>query len=268
MKNLPLRAAALLIALASFLFINNHASAQFITSSYVIEAIPPGELLVPVEVAELATAKPKPKAKPVHARQVLIVVQPDCENCDQLLGEVENDFEAMRGNGWKIGSAAGDHVRIVEQAEVTELRAEIEKPTFPQVLAVRDGKVLRSFTSGCSTPLDMWTFDWLMTGLERRPVPPPIEPVTVPTSGNYPLRGGHWSVDYDWHPSRDRVLRHLRGPNHARQIRANWYLETWTVEELKSLHDNLHELDEYGNTVVYSNFINAPKYRPVSTALR
>ena len=240
--------------------------------------MPPAELVVPVEVAELeqsksaapaeseATFEPKPDAKPVHAGQVLLIVQKDCEKCEKLLKDLDADFQRMRTNGWLIGPSEKDHVRIVDSAEVGELLTDIEQPKFPVVLAIKSGEVLRSFTSGCSTPLDMWTLDWLMTGLERRPVPPPLEPVTVPTSGNYPLRGNHWSVDYDWHPSRPKVLQHLRGANHAHQIRANWYLESWTLEELKSLHDNLHELDEYGNTVVYSSFINAPKYRPVSTS--
>lgn len=269
MRNLPVRAAALLIALAPFLFVHNYASGQVITSSYVIETMPPGELLVPRDVAEIAkTSEPKPKTKPVHASQVLLIIQRDCDKCTKLLAKLESDFEAMRTSGWKIGDADNDHIRIVDESEVTELLADIKQPEFPTVLAIKKGEVVRSFTSGCSTPLDMWTFDWLMTGLERRPSPPPIEAVTVPTTGNYPLRGGHWSVDYDWHPSWQKVLNHLRSPNHAHQIRATWHLESWTLEELRSLHDNLHELDEHGNTVIYSSFINAPKYQPISAMLQ
>ena len=32
-----------------------------------------------------------------------------------------------------------------------------------------------------------------------------------------------------------------RGPNHGHQITANWAIESWSYEELRSLHDDLHE---------------------------
>ena len=64
---------------------------------------------------------------------------------------------------------------------------------------------------------------------------------TVPTSGGYPLRGGHWSIAGSYSPSRDQVVQHLRGANHRHLIPAAWSIESWSYEELRSLHDDLHE---------------------------
>jgi hypothetical protein len=62
----------------------------------------------------------------------------------------------------------------------------------------------------------------------------------VETTGQYALRGNHWSVDDDWSPTREKVVSHLRG-THGSQIPATYAIETWSYEELRSLHDNLHE---------------------------
>src|ERR1700722_11400576 len=61
------------------------------------------------------------------------------------------------------------------------------------------------------------------------------------TTGHYPLRGNHWSIDEDWNPTREKVVSHLRGPNHGAHIAASWTIESWSYEELRSLHDHLHE---------------------------
>src|SRR5262249_7639078 len=62
------------------------------------------------------------------------------------------------------------------------------------------------------------------------------------TSGNYPLRGNHWSVEDYWNPRRWRVLAHLRGPGHPELFPPAGPIETWGYEELPSLHDDLPEL--------------------------
>src|SRR5262249_35387752 len=81
---------------------------------------------------------------------------------------------------------------------------------------------------------------------DERPPGSVPEAARVEWTGNYPLRGNHWSVDDDWYPSRDKVLAHLRGPIHGSQIRPNQKIESWSYEELRSLHDNLHEQEMGG----------------------
>jgi hypothetical protein len=122
---------------------------------------------------------------------------------------------------------------------------------FPTVACVDQGQVVRSFTAGCTTPLDAWTFGFLAKGVDERPPGTVSEAARVETTGHYSLRGNHWSVDEDWSPSRDKVLSHLRGPTHGHQIRAGWDIESWSYEELRSLHDNLHEQEMGG--VSYSS---------------
>ena len=176
----------------------------------------------------------------------------------------------MRLAGWLIGRGAGMHVRIIDKADAVSLLKlsddEADAVRVPTVLARSGDEVVRYFKDGCSTPLDRWTFDWLITGQERRPTPPPMAEVTVQSSGNYPLRGSHWSVEGDWHPAREKVLLHLRGPNHSHQLRAEWKLDDWSREELRSLHDNLHELEQFGRTNVYSSPINlAPNQTTIAS---
>ena len=206
----------------------------------------------------------KESEPPVSASQILFIVDPDCAACDELLKELESEFRPMRVSGWKIDRGTGAHIRIINKADAVVLlnlsEQEAKDMQLPKVLATRKNDVVRYFKSGCSTPLDRWTFDWLFTGVDRRPAPPPIEAVTVATTGNYPLRGGHWSVEGDWHPSREKVLAHLRGPNHQSQLKPEWNLEIWSREELRSLHDNLHELETFGRTNVYSSNVNAANY--------
>jgi hypothetical protein len=56
------------------------------------------------------------------------------------------------------------------------------------------------------------------------------------------------------------VLAHLRGPNHGHAAPGYGSLETWSVEELRSLHDDLHERE--GGTV--GNFANYAPSGPVA----
>lgn len=216
------------------------------------------DLVAGAQRAESASPKPR-KTK----QQTLLIVQPDCPECDELLQRLEQtDFAAMRANGWKIGTQPSDQIRIVNKSEIEDLLQDPDAIQVPTAVGIENGEVVRYFSKGCSTPLDMWTFHWLHTGNSMRPTPEVTQPVTVPTTGNYPLRGRHWSVDGDWHPSRGKVLTHLRGVNHAHQLRTEWDIEVWTVEELRSLHDNLHEIEAYGRTLVQSSPLNAANYQP------
>ena len=72
------------------------------------------------------------------------------------------------------------------------------------------------------------------------------EAARVETTGHYPLRGNHWSIDGDWDPTKATVVSHLRGPTHGHQVVRYGSIESWSYEELRSLHDNLHEIEMGG----------------------
>ncbi len=181
--------------------------------------------------------------------RVLFIVAHDCPRCDAELARLRKpagDFEAMQARGWKIGADPRCHLQIVDAESVAELIDKLDVREFPTVACVDDGQIVRSFKSGCTTPLDAWTFGFLLKGTDERPAGAVSEAARVETTGHYPLRGNHWSIDEDWNPTRDKTLKHLRGPVHGPQIKASWQIETWSHEELRSLHDNLHEQEMGG----------------------
>lgn len=176
--------------------------------------------------------------------RVLFITTAGCETCKTELARLSKpggDFEAMKGRGWKIGPGPENHLQIIDQSDIPELVAQLNIREFPTVACVSDGEIVRSFKSGCTTPLDKWTFGFLLNGKNERPAGAIPEAARVANTGSYPLRGNHWSVDGDWNPSREYVISHLRGPSHGGQIAANYAIESWSSEELRSLHDDLHE---------------------------
>lgn len=183
--------------------------------------------------------------------RVLFITAKDCEKCDaelKRLRQAGGEFESMRSAGWKIGETPDNHIQIVDRADVPELAELLKDRELPSVVCVENGEVLRYFKHGCTTPLDAWTFGWLMKGINERPKPAVPEKIEVETTGHYPLRGNHWSVDGDFNPGREKVIQHLRGEFHSPQLMAEWKIDEWSVEELRSLHDDLHE--RYGGGVV------------------
>ncbi|HEX3725404.1 MAG TPA: hypothetical protein VHV08_04145 [Pirellulales bacterium] len=189
------------------------------------------------------------ESDPPRNPRVVFITADDCARCEQeleRLGRPGGDFEKLRARGWKIGEAPESHLQIVDHQQVRELVEKLEVREFPTVACVSDGQIVRSFKAGCTTPLDMWTFGFLAKGVDERPRGSVSEAARVETSGHYPLRGNHWSVDEDWNPARDKVIKHLRGPNHGHQIRSHWQIETWSYEELRSVHDDLHEREMGG----------------------
>ena len=90
---------------------------------------------------------------------------------------------------------------------------------------------MRSFRTGCTTPLDAWTLGWLAKGVNERPEAEVSEAARVESTGHFPLRGNHWSIDEAWYPTQERVISHLRGPAHGSQLKAEWAIETWSYEE-------------------------------------
>jgi hypothetical protein len=186
--------------------------------------------------------------KPQNPR-VLFVTAKNSPRCDEELARLRRpggDFESMQAQGWKIGAGPENHLQIVDQATIADLVREIDLQHYPVILCISGEEIVRSFRTGCTTPLDAWTFGWLVKGVSERPQAEIPEAARVESTGNYPLRGNHWSIDEDWYPTRERVISHLRGPVHGPQIRATWAIESWSYEELRSLHDNLHEQEMGG----------------------
>lgn len=215
-----------------------------LTTARLLGPLPPPVSVTAAPQSTPPTVPPEEEEPRYPDLQVLLIVAPDDPDSTAKLSELqqaEGPFERLRRKGWRVGAGAEDHLRIVSVAEVRTLVEAHDLRTFPAVVAVHEGAVIRSFTSGCTTPLDEYTFEWLRTGVATRPATAPRPPPDVDTTGHYPLRGGHWSVDGDWYPSREHVLRHLRGPNHNHLIPSDWEIESWSYEELRSLHDDLHE---------------------------
>lgn len=191
--------------------------------------------------------------------RVLFITAKGCEKCDSELKRLRQpggEFESMRAAGWKIGETPDNHIQIVDRVDVPELATLLKDRELPSVVCVENGEVLRYFKHGCTTPLDAWTFSWLMKGINERPKPAAPEKIEVETTGHYPLRGNHWSVEGDFSPTQAKLVLHLRGPNHLNQLQADWKIDEWSVEELRSLHDDLHERE--GGGVVGGYVQSAP----------
>ena len=181
--------------------------------------------------------------------RVLFITAKGCDKCERELKRLRQpggEFESMQARGWKIGETPDNHIQIVDRADVPELVELLEARELPSVVCVDDGEVLRYFKHGCTTPLDAWTFGWLMKGQNERPKAAVPEEIQVATTGHYPLRGNHWSIEGDFNPTSATLVTHLRGPNHGSQLAADWKIEEWSVEELRSLHDDLHEREGGG----------------------
>jgi hypothetical protein len=182
--------------------------------------------------------------------KVMFIVAKNSPDCDKVLGQLmrpNGDFDKMRAAGWKIGKGPGNQLQIVDKDDVPDLIKQLGKQEFPTVASVdKSGEVVRYFRFGCTTPLDMWTFGFLAKGIDERPAGFVMEAARVESTGHYPLRGNHWSVEGDWNPTKEETLAHLHGPNHQSQLIPEWHIEDWSLEELRSLHDDLHEKYDTG----------------------
>jgi len=186
------------------------------------------------------TANPRRKSPP----RVLFITAKNCSRCDKELARLRRSggvFEKMQAGGWRIGEGPENQIQIVDRDQEPELVKKLNPQEFPVVACVEDGEVVRSFKSGCTTPLDAWTFGFLAKGVDERPPGAVPEAARVESTGSYRLRGNHWSVDGDWNPTRETVIQHLRGSAHTGQLESQWQIEGWSYEELRSLHDDLHE---------------------------
>ena len=198
-----------------------------------------------------------------RSTRVVFIVAKDCNRCEKELARLRKpggDFEKMQSVGWKIGEGPNNHIQIVDRDEVPELVQKLNVREFPTVACTIDGEIVRSFKDGCTTPLDSWTFGWLIKGQSERPASSISEIARVETTGNYRLRGNHWTLEGDPNPSKQSVLNHLRGPNHGHALGSYGAIENWSYEELRSLHDDLHERE--GGTI--GNYVQGSYQAPAA----
>lgn len=192
--------------------------------------------------------------------RVLFIITKDCERCDSELARLRKAggaFERMQAKGWIIGESDDGHLQIIDRDQIPEIVEQLNVREYPTVAAIDNGEIVRSFKEGCTTPLDAWTFGWLIKGVSERPAGPISEKARVETTNHYRLRGNHWTIDGNSNPKREVLISHLRGANHAYGIAANWQIETWSYEELRSLHDDLHEREMADNPQLYYGYSNA-----------
>jgi len=181
--------------------------------------------------------------------RVLFITSTESEKCATELARLNSaggDFEKLRQSGWTIGAGPENHLQIVDAQRLPEGMPALEVSEYPAIVCLSQGQIVRSYQSGCTTPLDVWTFGFLAKGTNERPAVLVPEAARVAWTGHYPLRGNHWSIDEDWSPTREKVLAHLRGPAHGHQVVRHGKIEAWSYEELRSLHDNIHEQEMGG----------------------
>jgi hypothetical protein len=202
----------------------------------------------------LQAAEPAPQSTvpPDSSRtRVLVVVGPQSPRSRDDLARLTSPggaLDALQKKGWTVGREDVNQIQIIDRGEPVDSRlvsllSQLPASEGAVVVAIEGNEIVRSFKRGCTTPLDAWTFGWLMTGNDERPVDFKPEPVQVATTGNYRLRGNHWSIEGDWNPTRESVARHLRA-FHPNGIQAGWNIESWSLEELRSLHDDIHDREE------------------------
>ena len=245
-KRSPVYAALLLTAVAGF---TTFADDQ-------------GRDSVEVNARKIATeADINPVATPIQENRgsiglrtrVVFITKQGCERCQSELSRLRapgGDFEKLQSTGWRIGDGPNNHIQIIDYADIPELMKLLKVTEFPTVACIVDGEIVRSFKDGCTTPLDVWTFGWLIKGENERPKTAISEAVRVESTGNYRLRGNHWTVEGDPNPSKEVVLKHLRGI-HGNSSLAYGTIENWSTEELRSLHDDIHEREGGGVAATY-----------------
>lgn len=248
------KAAMLLVAGTGMAAIANEPGTEKLNRSGVgqfLSAMP--------EQPEFADASTPSNVQIGRNPRVVLITDKDSSQCRkelERLGKTGGVFAAMQGQGWKIGAEDDCHVQLVDRHAAPNLVRQLDSSEFPIVACISDGEIVRSFKDGCSTPLDGWTFGWLLKGVSERPQAAIPEAIRVATTGHYPLRGNHWSVDGDTNPTKESLVGHLRGPNHAHLLNASWKIEDWSTEELRSLHDDLHE--KYGPPATATSTPAAP----------
>jgi len=145
-------------------------------------------------------------------------------------------FEMLQGRGWRIGTAANQHLQLINAEERPDVVGRYGAADFPWVGCLQRGRIVRVYNRRAKAPLDAWSLSWLLSGEDRRPA----SGESSPTVAGYPVTRSHWIVNGDHAPIQEVVLQHLETPLHRNRVPSAWDLGTWTYPELRSLHDDLH----------------------------
>ena len=208
-----LATAALLLAVASEL--TTAAENEPVKSAETATTVKNETFVPATENSGVAVSRPVESTRAESSRaaprstRILFITAKDCEQCALELARLRRpggEFEAMQSRGWKIGESPDNHLQIVDREAVAELVVQLHVREYPTVACISNGEIVRSFKDGCSTPLDAWTFGWLLKGESERPQAVIPEPIRVKSTGSYRLRGNDWSVEGDWKVRRPRGL--------------------------------------------------------------
>lgn len=205
--------------------------------------VTPAESAAKADVTEPSQIS-KPAKVVERNPRIILIKRDDDEACMAEITRLQFEngvFDMLKNQKWTIGETGDNHIQIVNVDH--DLARDVKSKEYPRIVCIDRGSIVRGFKSGCTTPLDEWTFGWILTGRDDRPDPVLPDDVLVEWTGHYPLRGNHWSFEGEWLPTRETVIEHLRGDHHLDDIPQSWKIETWSFEELRSLHDDVHEAE-------------------------
>lgn len=198
-----------------------------------------------------------------------------CQSCPAVLQDALEGLAVMvrSHHGWTFGNTDDRMIQFVDADEDTDLTAALNEHLggdvgLPFVGKIEGGEVVRQWQNGCTEPLDQWTLGWLSKGVSERPDPPPKLKATVPTSGNYPLRGRFWTVEGSRNPSKSFLVSHLIGNNNHRGKFDRGWLNSLTWHELMSLHSDDHERRLQTQYINKTRQVSLPATAPVKAAPR
>jgi hypothetical protein len=163
---------------------------------------------------------------------------PPCKVLARKLNAADGPLERLQIAGWRIGHDDTNQIQTI-YAESTTLDEALDINSFPAIVKLESGRVVRRLDQGCGTVIDQWALGWLHKGIREHP--PAREPLKVQTTGNYQVHGQRWNFDGRWSPSHKFMVNHLlRAKQHHGKF-TGWGLNGWSKAELWSLHDDDHE---------------------------
>jgi thiol-disulfide isomerase/thioredoxin len=188
-------------------------------------------------------------AKPARRHRVIIMVGDTwCPPCVVLEPALVAALEKLKAKGWSVGETADNHVQVVRLAkdfDADDFPSELAETTgisFPYLVKIEDGKVVRRWRYDADARFDAYTINWLFTGkhrtaIEAQPPPAAAPPALATTEAHYPLRGGFWGLNGDYSPPRESLEQHLAASHNFDRA----WLAQLSYSELQSLHADDHE---------------------------
>ena len=132
----------------------------------------------------------------VRSTRVLFITSKGCERCEKELARLRKpggEFDIMKSLGWKIGEEPSNHIQIIDRDEIPEIVQKLKVREYPTVACIENAEIVRSFKDGCTTPLDSWTFGWLISVKKRTACW--IDPRDCPRGNDGQLSSSRKSLD-------------------------------------------------------------------------